>query len=56
MLSLPFILLAVLCIAWGRLQIRRARHMTPPPRRQRILGWAACFLGLLLMIAGVLSW
>jgi hypothetical protein len=56
MLSIPLILLATLSIAWGRLQIRRARRTTPPSRRQRLLGWIACFLGLLLMILGVLSW
>jgi hypothetical protein len=56
MLSIPLILLATLCIAWGRLQIRRARRLTPPPRRKRLLGWIACLLGLLLMILGVLFW
>jgi hypothetical protein len=56
MLSIPLILLAVLSIAWGRLLIRRARRLTPPPRRQRLLGWTACLLGLLFMIVGVLSW
>lgn len=56
MLAIPLILLATLFIAWGRLQIRNARRIFPPPRSQRLFGWLACFLGLLLMIVGVLSW
>jgi hypothetical protein len=56
MLSIPLILLATLSIAWGRLHIRRARRLTPPPKLKRLLGWLLCLLGLLLMILGVLAW
>ena len=56
MMSVPFIFLAIVCIALGRLQIRKAKRVETQRHLRRWWGWMICVLGLLLMMMGVLLW
>jgi hypothetical protein len=55
-MSIPLILLAISCIAVGRLQIRRARRVGDRRLSRTWSGWMLCILGVLLMTLGVLLW
>ncbi len=56
MYSIPVIVLAIIFIAFGRFQIRRARRQESRRRLRLWWGWMLCLTGLLLMTLGVLLW
>jgi hypothetical protein len=56
LVSIPFLILACLCVGGGRIIERRARRAPRGKRARRFLGWALMIVGLLLMTLGVLLW